>query len=103
MSPGPDPTLKVLIFGASLRAGSVNRQLADLAAKVAQKHGATVDLASMRDFDVPSYDGDVEQANGIPTGAAELKRRLDDCDAFIVEFLGEPPDPAADRVDPPPP
>jgi chromate reductase len=80
----PTPTLKVLVFAASLRAGSLNRKLAELAASVASANGATVDLASMRDFDVPSYDGDVESATGIPAGAEELRRRLTDNDAFII-------------------
>jgi len=43
-----------------------------------------VDRASMRDFDVPSYDGDVEKEQGIPKGAEELRRRLSESDAFIV-------------------
>jgi chromate reductase len=53
-----------------------------------------VDHASMRDFDTPSYDGDVETAEGIPKGAQELRRRLLDCDAFIVsspEYNGSMP------------
>ena len=90
----PDTTLTVLVFGASLRADSLNRTLAALAARVAEQQGATVDYASVRDFDVPSFDGDVERANGIPAGAAEFKRRLDNCDAFIVaspEYNGSMP------------
>ena len=78
------PTLKVLVFAASLRAESLNRKLAALAARLAGENGATVDLASMRDFDVPSYDGDVELAHGIPSGAKELQRRLTENDAFII-------------------
>ena len=77
-------TLNVLVFGASLRAESLNAQLAALAARVAQQNGATVVHASMRDFEVPPYDGDAEQANGIPKGADELRRRLVDCDAVII-------------------
>ena len=69
---GSEPKLNVLVFGASLRAGSLNHQLAALAA------------AQMRDFDVPSYDGDVEKERGIPKGAEELRRRLLESDAFIV-------------------
>ena len=91
---GTQPTLNVLIFAASLRADSLNRQLAALAASVAQQAGATVDLASMREFDVPSYDGDIEQSDGIPKGAHELRRRLIACDAFIVaspEYNGSMP------------
>jgi chromate reductase len=80
----PPPTLKVLVFAASLRAGSLNRTLAALAARVATENGATVDLASMRDFDVPSYDGDADLPQEIPAGAKELQRRLSDSDAFII-------------------
>lgn len=78
------PTLKVLIFSASRRAGSLNTQLAALAAKVAAAHGATVDLASMHDFDVPVYDGDLEGKTGIPPGAQALQRRLLAADAFVI-------------------
>ncbi len=86
--------LKVLVFGASLRSDSLNRKLAALAARVAEQGGATVDHASMRDFDVPSYDGDAESAEGIPKGAQELRRRLVEADAFIVsspEYNGSMP------------
>jgi NAD(P)H-dependent FMN reductase len=91
---GSEPNLKVLVFGASLRADSLNRKLAALAARIAEQNGATVDTASMRDFDVPSYDGDVEKAEGIPQGAEELRRRLSEADAFIVsspEYNGSMP------------
>jgi chromate reductase, NAD(P)H dehydrogenase (quinone) len=94
MTSRPNSNLKVLVFGASLRADSWNRKLAALAARVAQENGGTVDHASLRDFDVPSYDGDAETGRGIPAGAAEFKRRLDDCDAFIVsspEYNGSMP------------
>jgi chromate reductase, NAD(P)H dehydrogenase (quinone) len=83
-TPGSEPKLNVLVFAASLRGDSLNRQLASLAARVAQREGAQVDVAAMQDFDVPSYDGDVEKAGGIPKGAEELRRRLAACDAFII-------------------
>ena len=76
--------LKVLVFAASLRKESWNRQLAALAARMAGEHGATVDLASMHDFDVPLYDGDAEAGHGIPAGAEELRKRLQANDAFIL-------------------
>ena len=84
LKPGSEPKLKVLVFAASLRAESLNRKLAALAARIAEQSGATVDHASMRDFDVPSYDGDAENIQGVPKGAEELRRRLLDSDAFIV-------------------
>jgi chromate reductase, NAD(P)H dehydrogenase (quinone) len=90
----PDTPLKVLVFAASLRAGSLNRQLAALAARTATSSGAIVDLASMSDFDVPSYDGDVETESGIPAGARALEQRLRTNDAFIIaapEYNGSMP------------
>ena len=78
------PPLRVLIFSASLRAGSLNTKLAHLAARSAAQYGATIDLGSMRDFDVPSYDGDVEAESGIPAGAQALNRRLTESDAFVI-------------------
>jgi NAD(P)H-dependent FMN reductase len=98
----PAPTLKVLVFGASLRADSLNRKLAALAARVAEQGGAIVDHASMRDFDVPSYDGDVEKEHGIPKGAEALRRRLLDNDAFIVsspEYNGSMPGVVKNLID----
>jgi chromate reductase, NAD(P)H dehydrogenase (quinone) len=80
----PQPVLKVLVFAASLRAESVNRKLAELAARVATRHGVVVHLASMRDFDVPSYDGDLEESQGVPAGAQEFRRHLLESDAFII-------------------
>lgn len=88
-----DHALTVLVLAASLHADSLNRTLAALAARMAAGHGATVDLASMRDFDVPAYDGDVESA-GIPAGAEALRRRLTESDAFIIaspEYNGSMP------------
>jgi len=92
--PASEPKLNVLVFGASLRVESLNQRLSALAARIAAQKGATVDHASMRDFDVPAYDGDAETAGGIPKGAAELRRRLADSDAFIIsspEYNGSMP------------
>ena len=94
--------LKVLVFAASLRADSLNRKLAALARRVAGTYGAEVDLASMRDFDVPLYDGDVEAADGLPAGAQELRRRLLESDAFIIsspEYNGSMPGTIKNLID----
>lgn len=95
MTPMPTPSkLDVLVFAAALRKESLNKKLAALASKVAEQYGATVHPASMHDFDVPLYDGDIEATEGIPSGAAELRRRLLECDAFILsspEYNGSMP------------
>jgi NAD(P)H-dependent FMN reductase len=82
-TPGDYP-VRVLVFAASLRTGSLNDRLATLAAAVVEQKGGSVDRASMADFDCPSYDGDVEAEEGIPAGAQEFRRRLLAADAFII-------------------
>lgn len=78
------PTVRLLVFSASLRAESLNTKLARLVAAHARARGAAVDLASMHELDCPSYDGDREAKEGIPPGAQELKRRLEANDAFVI-------------------
>lgn len=73
-----------LVFSASLREGSLNTRLADLAALTVEANGGGVDRASMRDFDCPSYDLDVQSDQGFPAGAEEFRRRLEGSDGFII-------------------
>ena len=75
-------------------AESLNGKLAALAARVAEQPARPSISRIMHDFDVPSYDGDVETAQGIPAGATELQRRLTANDAFIIaspEYNGSMP------------
>jgi chromate reductase len=79
----PEP-VRLLVFSASLRADSLNTRLARIARSVIEGHGATVDFATMRDFDGPSYDQDLETREGLPPGPRELNRRLETSDAFVI-------------------
>ncbi|GEJ55422.1 NADPH-dependent FMN reductase [Anaeromyxobacter diazotrophicus] len=76
--------MKILAFAASLRRGSLNRKLIALAAEVARTAGAEVDLAEFREFELPIYDGDLDASAGLPPGAQELKRRLDQAAAVLL-------------------
>lgn len=76
--------VQFLVFSASLREGSLNTRLARLAARVIEAEGGEVDLAAMGEFDCPSYDGDVQDRDGFPAGATELRRRLEFCDGFVI-------------------
>ncbi len=85
MSDGPTrEPVRVLVFSASLRSESLNSRLARLAAATVEANGGDVDLASMEEFDAPSYDGDVQVTDGFPAGAEEFRRRLELADAFVV-------------------
>jgi NAD(P)H-dependent FMN reductase len=76
--------ISLLVFAASLREGSLNARLAELAAVTVEAAGGSVDRARMRDFDCPSYDGDVQDTEGFPAGAEELRSRLEECDGFVI-------------------
>lgn len=82
-SGGREP-VRFLVFAASLRRGSLNSQLAELAATCISANGGQVDVAAMRDFDAPSYDQDVQHEQGFPPGAEEFRRRLEACQGFVV-------------------
>jgi chromate reductase len=91
-----------LVFSASLRAASLNARLAHLAASTIEQHGGTVDLASIADFDAPSYDQDNQDADGFPPGTEEFCRRLKANDAFVIaspEYNGSMPGVLKNAID----
>lgn len=77
-------SVRLLVFGASLREGSMNDKLASLAAGIAEEKGATVERSTMSDFECPAYDTDVELGKGIPAGAQALHDKLISVDGFMV-------------------
>ena len=90
----PHAPSRFLVFSGSLRGESLNTGLARLAARTIQQQGGVADVATMEDFDCPSYDQDLENAKTIPAGAAEFRRRLEANDAFIIaspEYNGSMP------------
>lgn len=76
--------MRILAFAASRRSGSLNRKLIEVAAKMARGEGAEVDLAKIRDFDMPMYDDDLNEEVGLPAGALALKKRLERADAIML-------------------
>jgi len=64
---------KILAFAGSTRAESYNKKLIKVAAQGARDAGADVTLIDLRDFPLPIYDGDLEEAEGIPANVKKLK------------------------------
>jgi chromate reductase, NAD(P)H dehydrogenase (quinone) len=76
--------VRLLVFSASLREGSLNTKLAALAARAIEEQAGAADVATMRDFDCPSYDIDVQERDGFPSGADNFRARLLACDGFVI-------------------
>jgi len=64
--------VKVLAFAGSLRAGSYNKKLVQVAAQGARATGAQVTYIDLKDFPLPLFDEDVEK-QGVPENATKLK------------------------------
>src|SRR5258706_6539539 len=79
----PQP-LRILVFSASLRKGSLNTRLVKLAVLVIEKNGALVDYADMSEFDCPSFNQDLDRSDSLPAGAEQFNKRLLETDAFII-------------------
>lgn len=67
---------KILAFAGSTRKGSYNQLLVQIAAQGARQAGAEVNLIHLRDFPMPLYDGDLEEASGVPDPARRFKQLL---------------------------
>ncbi|MFI1888548.1 NADPH-dependent FMN reductase [Streptomyces jumonjinensis] len=84
MSTREQGPLRFLVLSASRRADALNTSLAALAAETVFANGGTATLATVKDFEVPDYDGDLEAAEGVPAGARRFKERLDEVDALVI-------------------
>ena len=76
--------VRYLVLGASLGSRSLNNRLEELAARVVEQKGGTVDRAVMADFELPLFDSDVEAETGLPAGARSFCERLKEADALIL-------------------
>lgn len=95
--------MKILVFAASLRKDSFNRKLAKAAAEtLAAMNGVSVDAADFREFEMPMYDGDLEDRDGIPAGGKEFISRLASADAVVIstpEYNGSIPGTLKNAID----
>jgi NAD(P)H-dependent FMN reductase len=72
---------KIIGISGSLRKGSFNTGLLRAAAEFAPD-GCTVEIASIKG--IPLYDGDVEEAEGVPAAVTELKDLIADSDGLLL-------------------
>lgn len=95
--------MKILAFAASLRKESLNRKLIAQAAELLRNSsGVQLDLADYREFEMPIYDGDLEESSGIPNGGKEFIRRIQEADALVIstpEYNGGIPGTLKNAID----
>jgi NAD(P)H-dependent FMN reductase len=96
--------MKILTFAASLRKGSFNRKLiAQATALLRTLPGTAVDAADYREFEMPLYDGDLEEASAdLPKGAQALIARIRAADAVVIstpEYNGGIPGTLKNAID----
>jgi len=75
---------KIIAFGASSSKKSINKTLANFAAKQIEK--TRVILLDLNDFEMPIYSIDVEEIQGIPKVAFKFKEELKLADGIIISF-----------------
>lgn len=76
--------MRILAFSASNSSVSINRDLAEYAASLAE--GAQVETLDIHDYEMPIYRHDREEESGIPSLAHDFLARIGAVDALIISF-----------------
>lgn len=96
-------TMKILVFAASLRKASLNKKLIRQVVEILKNiPNMNIDHADYRDFEMPIYDGDLEDKSGVPAGGLEFIRRIQSADAIIIstpEYNGGIPGTLKNAID----
>ena len=95
--------MKFFVMAASLRRGSLNKKLASSAsAWLSRQPGLSIDLADFREFELPVYDGDLEESAGVPEAAVRLAQRISAAQAVVIstpEYNGGMPGAFKNAID----
>ena len=75
---------RILVFAGSARRESLNKKLARAAARLAEGPGAEVRFIDLDDFPMPLYHGDLEDEQGMPAKALELREIFIAHDALLI-------------------
>lgn len=75
---------RILVLPGSARTGSYNKKLALEAARLLALSHATVSFVDLADYPLPLYDGDVEEASGVPQKAVQLAERIAAQDGMLL-------------------
>ena len=85
---------KILVFAGSARKNALSKKLAKVTAKIAADAGASVTFADLADYPAAIYNGDDEDADGMPESMKKFKALMVSNDGFIIvtpEYNGHVP------------
>ena len=95
-------TPKILAFAGSLRRDSYNKKVVRVAAEGARKAGAEVTFIDLKDFAMPIYDADLQEAEGFPENSIKLQEILLAHDGLLIsspEYNGSLPAALKNAID----
>lgn len=74
----------IVAIPGSIRRASLNRRLLRAAAARLTAAGATVDEADVEAMDLPIYNGDLQDRDGVPAAAVDLQARIAAADGVLI-------------------
>lgn len=75
---------KILCFSGSTRSGSINVRLLDAAVRELSSLDCEVTRISLADYPLPLYNGDLEEAEGVPENAVKLAELMAAHDGYFI-------------------
>lgn len=75
---------KIIAFSGSSRKASLNKKLLAIAVAEAKSQGAEVTVVDLKDYEMPLYNGDLEDEKGLPEAAKKLKKLFTEHDGLLI-------------------
>src|SRR6185312_5208904 len=97
-----ESVMKILVFAGSLRKGSFNKLFAREAMRLLSSRGVETEFVDLQPLAIPVYDGDLEEASGVPAGVRTLSDKILAADALLIstpEYNGSIPGILKNTVD----
>ncbi len=75
---------RILAFAGSLRGSSYSKRVVQTALKGAELAGSEITFVDLKDFPMPIYDSDEEEASGLPENVLRFQELLANHDGFLI-------------------
>jgi NAD(P)H-dependent FMN reductase len=76
--------VRILAFSGSARIESLNRKFLAFAVQAAREAGCEVTVADLNEYDMPLYNGDLEEKSGMPANAVRLMGLISSHQGLLV-------------------